>query len=91
MIKKKNKNKIIYLKSYLFKKNYDIFSILQNNEINQIKKKEYDIYRRNKKNKKKSCIFGLSTKYINKKFKLSRFGLKYLINNNLNQNFKKND
>lgn len=91
MIKNKNKNKIIYLKNYLFKKEYNIFSIFQNNEINWMKKKEYNIYKKNKKNKKKSCIFGLSNKYINKKFKLSRFGLKYLINNNLNQNFKKND
>lgn len=78
MIQKKNKIKLIN-------------SIMQNSEIKNlnrqffiIKNTSYSI-----KKEKKTCLFGISNKYIDKKSKFSRFALNKIVNNNLNQNFNK--
>lgn len=91
MLKKKIKNKFIFLFKNLKKKKNFINSIIQNNEIQNIKRQFIFLKIKNQKILKKNCLFGISEKYIEKKSKLSRFAIKNITKDSLNQNFiKKN-
>ncbi len=93
MIQKKNKIKLIFLKKMIQKKNKIklINSIMQNSEIKNLNRQFFIIKNTSNsiKKEKKTCLFGISNKYIDKKSKFSRFALNKIVNNNLNQNFNK--
>ena len=93
MIQKKNKLKIIFLKKMIQKKNKlkIISSIVQNSEIKNYQRQIFIIKKTENISlkEKKTCLFGISNKYIENKSKFSRFALNKIVNNNLNQNFNK--
>lgn len=95
MLRKKQIKKIIYLKKILKQNsNNDLNnlkkSIIQNNQIKQLKKYYITILLNNFNSKKikKNCLFSISTKGINKKIKFSRFAVHQINFNNNNQNYK---
>lgn len=98
MIKTNKKIKLIYLKN-ITKKNKNttkkniLKSIIQNNQTTQIKKIFCTTILNTLSTKKtrKTCLFGISNKWIDRKSKLSRFAIHKINFTNLNQNFKINE
>lgn len=95
MLNKAKIKKIIFLKNFINKKknnkNKIISSIILNSEVIQKKKQFFYFFQKVHIKKKKNCIFGISSKYIHSKSKISRFALQKINNSNLNQNFLKNN
>lgn len=91
MLSKKKKQKIIFLNKMIkLKKNFKN-SIIQNREILNINRQEAYFFLNTTQKKKKNCLFSVSNKYIEKKSKFSRFVIKKIGLESLNQNFiKKN-
>ena len=89
MIDNKRKTKIIFLYKMMKKKKVDINkSIIQNKEI-EIKNITYfNLLKEKNIKERKNCLFGISNKYIERKSKFSRFAIKKIIENSLNQNFR---
>lgn len=91
MLSKKKKQKIIFLNKMIkLKKNFKT-SIIQNREILNINRQKAYFFLNTTQKKKKNCLFSVSNKYIEKKSKFSRFVIKKIGLESLNQNFiKKN-
>ena len=81
-LKKKIKNKNIFLKNIIKK------SIYCNYEIKSTIRYYSKMLIRNSNTLKKKCLFNYNTKYVNKKSKLSRFTIHKLSFLNLNHNYK---
>lgn len=90
MLKKKKIIKFLYFKNIIKKKlKFNINKSIVHNNENLLKLILFNKIFFYDKKKKKTCIMGISNKYINKKIKLSRFAISYINCNNFNQNFTK--
>lgn len=95
MLSNKKSKKILFLKNIIKKKNKNnkkiiLKSIVQNNQLNELKKKFSKILITKLKlvKNRKNCISSISNKSIDKKSKFSRFFIHKINCENLNQNYK---